>query len=79
MAEMKNDVAEFTARLEGAAISYRVDNVRPGSTMFCIAVPGERWEVEFLEDGTSDIEIFRSDGTILGKEALDVLFSKFAG
>ncbi len=77
MAETTNDVAEFAARLKEAAISYRVDEVRPGSTMFCIAVPGERWEVEFLDDGTFDVEIFRSSGEILGKAALEVLFSKF--
>jgi len=25
-----------------------------------IAVPGERWEVEFFEDGTVETEIFRA-------------------
>lgn len=32
--------------------------------MVQIAIPGERWEVEFFPDRVPEIEIFRSDGTI---------------
>jgi len=30
--------------------------------MIEVTVPGQRWEIEFLEDGTVDIEKFISDG-----------------
>jgi hypothetical protein len=43
--------------------------------MFTIPVPGEIWEVEFLDSGEVEIEIFRSDGIMRGREMLEVLFS----
>jgi len=43
-----------------------------------IAVPGERWEVEFLVDGSIDVEIFRSSGDIMSADALDDLFARFS-
>ncbi len=43
-----------------------------------VAVPGERWEVEFLSDGTVDIEKFVSTGTLCGDEALDSLLAAYA-
>lgn len=44
--------------------------------MVCVTVPGERWEVEFLNDGS--VEVFRSEGTIHGAEALDGMIRPFA-
>jgi hypothetical protein len=38
-----------------------------------VAVPGERWEVEFLSDGSVDVERFVSTGTVCGEDALDEL------
>jgi hypothetical protein len=45
--------------------------------MVQIAVPGERWEVEFGVDGEVEVEVFKSDGTILGSGALADLFERF--
>jgi len=36
--------------------------------MVQVALPGERWEVEFFEDREPEVEIFRSDGTIFALE-----------
>ena len=38
--------------------------------MVNIALPGERWEVEFFPDRGPEIEIFRSDGEIFGPDKL---------
>lgn len=78
---MTNDVHpqtglfEFLAELEEKRIAYRLDRVRPDSLMVAIAVPGERWEVEFLADGTVEVERFKSDGGVEGYEALQELWS----
>lgn len=32
--------------------------------MVQVAVPGQRWEIEVLIDGTVDIEVFRNDGEV---------------
>jgi hypothetical protein len=42
-----------------------------------VAVPGERWEAEFFEDGRIEAERFSSDGTIFDAAALEVLFTDF--
>jgi hypothetical protein len=41
-----------------------------------IAVPGERWEVEFFEDGSVEAEVFKSDGTIHDASVLSQLVAK---
>jgi hypothetical protein len=56
-------ILDFLDRLEAANIFYRLDHVRD-SIMILIAVPGERWEVEFFDDGGVDVEVFRSAGDI---------------
>lgn len=39
-----------------------------------VAVPGERWEVEFFADGEVAVEVFRSAG-MEGEEALARLWA----
>ena len=46
--------------------------------MVNVVVPGERWEVEFFEDGHVVVERFVTAGDLLDEKALDSLFDKFA-
>ncbi len=39
-----------------------------------VAVPGERWEVEFFADGNVEIEKFISNAEILDEKVLEQLF-----
>jgi hypothetical protein len=73
-----HEVTSFANRLDAAHINYRLEIVRTGGIMFCIAVPGERWEVEFREDGTVEVEVFRSDGTLSDEGAIERLFQQFS-
>ena len=45
--------------------------------MVLVTVPGERWEVEFLADGSVEVERFISDGEIYGEDILGELFTKY--
>jgi hypothetical protein len=45
--------------------------------MVSVAVPGERWEVEFFADGHVEVERFPSAGDIEGEEALKRLIDAF--
>lgn len=54
------DLAAFLQRLEKARIHYTLTSVREGVVMVQLAVPGERWEIEFFPDLPPDIEVFRS-------------------
>lgn len=66
---------DFLDRLERHGISYRLERNRSEAIMVLIAVPGERWEVEFMDDGHVEVERFRSDGTITDEDTLDSLFA----
>jgi hypothetical protein len=43
-----------------------------------VAVPGERWEVDFRSDGSIDLEKFISTGEIYDAEGLHELFERYA-
>lgn len=70
-----NRLLSFLYSLEDRKIAYSLNHVRDDAVMVEIAVPGERWEVEFLSDGTVDVERFLSTGTLCGEEALGELLT----
>lgn len=73
------DLAAFLARLRSANIFHRLRDTRDDAISVDVAVPGERWEVDFLVDGSVEIEVFRSDGTLYDDSRLDDLFDRFSG
>ena len=68
----------FLRDLEKAKIAYRLRHSRHDAVMVAINVPGERWEVEFLEDGDVDVERFVSAGGVTDESALTELFARFS-
>lgn len=68
---------EFLNKLEDVKIHYKLSKVRE-AIMVQIAVPGERWEVEFMEDNTVQVERFKSSGDIKDEGELQVLFRDFS-
>ncbi len=74
---MIKGLIDFLNDLEENSIHYELTKVRH-SIMVKIAVPGERWEVEFFEDGSVEIEKFISEGIIRDNKELKELFEKFS-
>jgi hypothetical protein len=72
------DVLAVLRRLDTARIRYRLEQTRDDAIAIEVVVPGERWEIEFLENGEVEIEIFRSNGEILDAHALDDLCARFS-
>ncbi|CAH2714854.1 hypothetical protein BACCIP111895_02030 [Neobacillus rhizosphaerae] len=72
------ELINFLNRLEESNIFYKLDKVRNEAIMVEITVPGQRWEVEFLEDGTVEIEKFISDRDFYDANELDTLFKDFS-
>ena len=66
----------FLRRLDSANLAFSIKQCREEAIMVFIDVPGERWEVEFMEDDTLEIEVFKSDGTIHGDDAVEDLFKR---
>ena len=64
--------------LEDKKIYYKLNKIRNESIMVEVAVPGERWEVEFMDDGTIEIEKFISDGDCYDGKELDYLFENYS-
>ena len=67
---------DFLNKLEDNHIYYRLNKVRD-AILVEIAVPGARWEVEFLRDGEIEVEKFISEGEFCDASALDALFAAF--
>jgi len=65
-------------KLEQAHIHYTLASHREDAIMVLVTVPGERWEIEFLGDGSVEVERFLSNGEICGEEALHELLCKYA-
>lgn len=82
---MKKDIyrelLELLRRLQEAKIAYRLRQSRDDALMIEVFVPGERWEIEFVDYDDEvhvEIERFRSDGHIDDESALEELFAKFS-
>ncbi|MFN8493575.1 MAG: hypothetical protein U0350_38600 [Caldilineaceae bacterium] len=65
-------------KLEQSGIHYTLAHTREEALMVSVALPGERWEIEFLSDGTVEIERFISNGVIDNEDRLGELFARYA-
>ena len=75
------ELKEFNAflnKLEENKIFYKLDKIRSEAIMVAVVVPGQRWEIEFLDDGTVDIEKFISDKDMYDASELETLFEEFS-
>ena len=73
-----NDVITLLARLKAEKLDHRLTQIRDDSIAIEVNVPGEHWEIEFMADGTIDLERFRSQGVVDGREVLDKLIDEFS-
>ena len=64
--------------LREAQIHYRVDQNRYDGISIAATVPGERWEIDVLEDGEVDFERFVSDGGVKDEEVMNQAIAKWA-
>jgi len=70
--------AEFCRELDRRHVRYELQIVRDEALMLSVAVPGERWEIEFFEDGHVELERFTSQGVADAPDALTELLAWFA-
>ena len=71
-----NELLKFLCLLEKEGIHYYLEHNRDGFLMVHVAIPGERWEVEFSASGEVEIEIFKnSEGVFTDKKLLNEVFS----
>jgi hypothetical protein len=58
--EVFGRLLDFLNRLDAAHVHYALGHTRPESVMVDISLPGWRWEVEFMIDGSVEIERYQS-------------------
>lgn len=63
------ELNDFLNELDERKLYYRVGKVRREAIMVEVAVPGQRWEIEFMDDGSIEIEKFISAGGVLYDES----------
>ena len=68
----------FLIDLEQRGINYTVAHNRDEAIMVIAAAPGERWEIEFIDDGSVEVERFISDGQTCGEEVLAELIARYS-
>jgi hypothetical protein len=69
---------DFLNKLDEVGIFHKLDKVREEAVMVEVTVPGQRWEVEFMDDGSVEIEKFISDGDMYDEKELETLFRDFS-
>jgi hypothetical protein len=72
-----SELIDFLNKLEENKIYYRLNKIRD-SIMIEVAVPGQRWEIEMMKDGSIEIEKFISKGEILDEGEIDILLRDFS-
>lgn len=75
---VSNELFVLLRRLEKSKIHYTLNRYRDEAIMVSVSVPGQRWEIEFMEDGTIEIEKFISNGMIYDESAFKELFDSFS-
>lgn len=70
-------LVEFLKKLEDRNIYYELNKIRD-SILIEVSFTGQRWEVEFMEDGSIEIEKFISDGSLFDEQEIDVLFNEWS-
>ncbi len=75
------EILALLRRLDEAKIAHRLAQYRDEAIMIEVDVPGERWEIEFVDYDDEvhvEIERFRSNGEIYDESALEELFAKYS-
>lgn len=81
MKDTYRQLLDLMRRLQEARISYSLRQSRDDAIMIEVNVPGQRWEIEFVdyEDEVHvEVERFISNGHIDDESALDELFANFS-
>jgi hypothetical protein len=64
--------------LTRAGIHFVRNDYREGAVSLFATVPGQRWEIDVMDDGDIEVEIFKSDGNLLDEAAFKDLVKSFA-
>ncbi len=64
----------FLTQLEKNKIHYTLTNHRDEVIMVTVVIPGQRWEIEFFENGLVELEKFKTSNDIEEVSFLSQIF-----
>ncbi len=73
-----DDFIDFLRHLDKHNIPYDIDRTGDDYVMVNIDIPGERWEVNFSDDGEVAAERFGNMGDVAGQEIMDYLYDNYS-
>jgi hypothetical protein len=76
--DLFSKVQAFLERMREEKFEYELKDNREDAISVVVRVPGEFWEVDFLDDGSVDVERFVSNGHIDDESILESLIAKFS-
>ncbi len=76
--EIYSSMLNLLRELESRNIFFTIERHCDEGVMIVASVPGQRWEIEFLEDGEVRIEKFISDGKIIDLAEFQGLLDRFS-
>jgi hypothetical protein len=71
-------LSQILDQLRAGNIHATLRHDREGAVSIDVAVPGQRWEIDVLEDGSVEIEVFKSDGEMHDEAKLSDLLERFS-
>ena len=80
MSAPMTQLLDFIDRLNDERIAYTLSGCILRVILVTVVVPGERWEVEFHEDGDISVEVFVSRGGVSrdGAAGIEELFRRWS-
>ena len=75
---MPHLVFRLLDQFEKVKIFYTLRRVREDTIMIEAHVPGRRYEIEVFSDESLEVEVFKSDGAIGGRELIEDLLANFS-
>ena len=79
--DIYRQILGLLSRLNEAKIAHRLGQCRDDAIMIEVDIPGERWEIEFVDYGDEvhvEVERFRSNGVMYDETALEKLFAQYS-
>jgi hypothetical protein len=73
-----SELLKLLGRLEDARVPFELKRHRYDAVTVVATAPGEIWEIDFLDDGTVDVERFRSHGHLDDRSVIQELFNLWA-
>lgn len=71
-----SNAAALCSELRRRGICFNMDIARSDALLISITVPGERWEIEFFDDGHTELERFLSQGVAETSDIVPELLSR---